>query len=227
MWQHIPSDTDNIRQNYKFKEQDGTSILVSYEPGKGMAVIHLHTPDHAIYKSIICRGTIISETNVHENKSQDLEPILKKYAKILSALPNNDILNTINGNYGILSSLTGSYLSPSDFQESLLLHLQQNIYKIITFPTRSLKYLTSLVQVFFTQKIQRYDITDLITNICIFFGFYRINFDFMQAGVLSIVSTLLTAYYDIFYRRKIPYIPKLMLLCTLNIVSIHLALVFQ
>ncbi|MCB1324229.1 MAG: hypothetical protein KDK35_03335 [Leptospiraceae bacterium] len=215
LWKANPSAQEGYTRNYSTETADGDIISVDFNFARQMVRIALSVAreHHRQYIAVIKSGTVLQERELAGKRSLDLTSRIAPVAGYFRFLPDEMLLRSIGGNYGVplLPDLPGS----SYAREHLPIHPLRQKFQ----PLRSLRrYLTRKreralrprgpVRRFFRRlPAEIWDLT-LGGLLCLAYTWGGLNLTEL-AGYLG-VAGLVCGAWDWVWRQRDPFMPKVL-----------------
>lgn len=212
-WKHIKHIAGDFPEQFFWGEKskqknkkETRSIQVEVNRSQGRVRITCSSGENNSYQCVISNGTVLREKNLGNKKTYNIEKEITSFSTDISSLPDNQILELIGGNYGILTEFLGviqksenkkSSLKKIQTVEELLHFLNQKFQNLIIF-MKDWFHFPSLV-----------DVVDLFFALSFGFWVYQFNFSFLYTGLAMAFASLLTGYIDWLIRNRQPYILKI------------------
>ena len=217
-WKCFSTGSPHFPDSFLVKTEVNDEIRINVNKAKGLLELIVHTNEGQKYKSVISNGVVIEERDINTGKSDYLDYIFNRYSRIISNLEDDYVIRIFGGNYGVSNNDGGgsghhfSLNSNGGFFQNIIETL---INKIVT-------YIQAMAQ-----KPSLSDIFDLTVILSIGYTIFIINYDYLQAGLITAGAAIFSGYYDWLVRNKGPYILKIMCATIIGYWSVYIGIRYQ
>ena len=211
VWKRRSSEIRGYERAIYASLSNGDYLRVDYNLGEKTVRLYAEVvEDHgASYYSVIKNGHIATEKN-SRGKSSNVAERLRERSDEFSTLPNKDVLELINKNYGIFSNNVNNIHEKKSKKEQHQLEREEIKRKYF----RSEKKSSSLGSVIYEsigfKKVGFIDFLDITAGILISaFFFYFNQYNLLTAGAVATIWGIILGVLDIFIRERDPFFLKI------------------
>lgn len=205
-WKHIKMNTADFPETFVLQGLGSERIRISANRIRGLVKLEVSDGRGDRVESVISNGVVIRETDLVTGRVKDLEPVLSRYHREISSLPDDQLLRLIGGNYGVLTEFLGQSrkIIPVIKKTKNWNVLWKSPFGFFKSFARFLK------ELFSTPRLS--DLIEFIFIAAAGFLIYNMNFNFFHAGVAMAAASLFSGLLDILWKKREPYLIKVLLL---------------
>ncbi len=219
-WTYIRGRESDFPELYMLNSPLGDRIKVEVNRLRKQVRITADTRLGNNIQSIISNGVIIKEKDLTTNKYLNLDEYFSDLSLEISSLPDNEVLGIIGGNYDILTEFLGQvkYDDRKTTEES---HWQLLKNYFLRRPRIIYQTLVDYLRSFFARP-SLWDIVDSAALGGLAWSVYQLNFNLFLTGFVTCLAALTTGVFDWLFRRRDPYIIKILLFMVPGVLAIYL-----
>ena len=221
IWKRRPSEIRGYHRTLYLTTEKGDYLRVDYNIKERRVRLYIEDSDEGgnPYYSVIVAGKIVVERNATTGRVAQLFDKISKRSDIFSTITNNEVLKIINRNYGIAGSVLEA---EKDDKEILKKEADRKreieLTKRKYFSDESYSPYIVKTEEKKSSKIDFIDFVDLFIGSLICILLYIYSHNYIIVGMLSAFIGILTGFLDIFYRKRLPYLLKVILFITIGLV---------
>ena len=221
-WKYIQGREGDYPEVY-ILYSDGNRIKVEANKEERKVRIYIETMQGEIIQSSIANGVITEEKDILENEVANLDEEFRHLSREISSLPDGKILRLIGGHYGVLTEFLGSVSTTSGEDAVLLIAI---LKRIINLPFK----LLGAIKRWISTILERPTVWDIIdVGVVSGMGYlgYLQNFNVAFGSFILMAGALFSGYVDWLFRRKDPYVLKVILMLIPAMYILRLGLIIQ
>jgi len=208
-WKRRPSEIRGYERTMYITVGNGDYLRVDYNLGEKTVRLYAEVIEDkgASYYSIIKKGRVSIEKN-SSGRSTNVASKLKERADEFSTLPNKDVLELINSNYGIATY----YISEKKSHKEQFNIEREEVKKRYFKPEGNLSLKSVFYQGIGLKKFEFVDLLDIVAGMLISALFFYLNqYSFLSAGASAAIWGIILGILDIFIRERDPFFLKILL----------------
>lgn len=220
-WRYIHNRPGPYPELYLY--QDDSIGWIKIEVNRLQKVVKLQVDGPESYFSVIKNRHIIREKNLQTGMNEDLDEKFRALRITISSLPDNEVLEIIGGNYGVLTEFLGQAKRIENHDYALINRIWKNqVRRIVDFIQSLRKGLFSLFQLPDWQ-----DLLDIALIGIGIWGIFHINYDLVSTAFFALMTSISSGFIDLFARKKEPYLLKILVFFIPGIYFAYLGYIFQ
>ncbi|MDH5720044.1 MAG: hypothetical protein OEZ13_05400 [Spirochaetia bacterium] len=227
-WKYIKGRGGDYPELYFLDSQKKEQIQIEVNRIKGLVKIFIDTLEgEDSFYCVISNGVIIRERDFKTGKNRNLEKEFAQRHIEISSLPDNEVLRVIGGNYGILTQFLGK--AERKIQPDLD-ELNNFFQKILSHPKKLLTTILNIFNFLYKSCLERpklSDVLDAALAVSLGFAIYNINFNFLHTSLAAFSCSLFSGYADWLFRKKEPYLLKIILITVPSFVLFYLGISYH
>lgn len=204
-WRRRPSEIRGYNRALYVNTEAGDYIRVDYNLKDKRVRLYIEDVEEGgnPYYAVITDGRVTAERNVTTGRSYNLSEKFRKRAAIFSQIPNTEIINIINKNYGIGERETEErerrIQRQQELEETRRRYFRENPY---------VEFGGGITEGEIEKQVRLIDLFDVAVGIVLCFGAYYYWHSFISVGIVSAFFGVLLAVLDIFFRVREPFLMK-------------------
>ncbi len=210
MWKRRDSEIRGYERAIYTTMDNGDYLRVDYNIGDKRVRIYIEVMSEkgAPYHAVVSNGVVTAERN-SAGRSKRVAENIKDRSPEFSTLPNKEVLQLINGNYGISrgkkSKSEKKSLTKSEIEETKRKYFKQTESQKVNPYSDAAWDSTGIVK-----KISLVDLVDLLIGIGLSAILFWINqYSFLALGVGAVFWGLLVGFFDLVIRGREPIFMKM------------------
>jgi len=226
-WLYSKTQNQEFPEEYSIVTPKNDRIKIEVNKFRSIVNIKLKTENNDLLQSTIHNGMIIREKDLITQKPRNLDKDFRKVHWEVSTLPDDRVLRIIAGNYGVYTRTMASLEVKDQNKIQSLLNLKSVLKTKFIDKIKSIrKWVINFIKnIFHFPKY--YDIIDFMIFGGLAYAIYSINFNLFIAGLIAAIGALISGYSDLLFRKKEPYILKIIFLFFPGIFAVYVGFMFQ
>lgn len=220
-WRYIHNRPGPYPELYLY--QDESVGWIKVEVNRLQKVVKLQVDGNESYYSVIKRRHILREKNLQTGSDEKLDEKIRPLGITISSLPDNEVLEIIGGNYGILTEFLGQAKRIVNHDYALIRKLwKKQLYRV-----KSIfhKIRNAILAVLEMPKWQDLLDTALISTGA--WAVFQINYDLLAAASFALTTSIASGFIDMFARKKEPYLLKIFIVFMPGVYLVYLGFLYQ
>ncbi len=213
IWKRRPSEIRGYNRVLYTTTESGDYVRIDYNIKDKKVRLFVEDGDEGgnPYYSVINNGSITIERNATTGRVTSLHDKFAKRAKLISTIPNKEVIALINKNYGI--GVKREKKSNEEIKKK-----KESVRKSELERTRKKYFKSESIHVYATEqttetavrlrKIILLDVVDIVIGVLLCACFYAYTYNFILSGVISAFFGVFTGIIDIYLRGRDPVFTK-------------------
>lgn len=232
LWNVNPSELEDYHRNYSTETPEGDLITVDYNYPRQMVRISLKLAreGHREYISVIKSGTVLQEREVLGRRSLDLTHKFHELDTLFALIPDENLLATINGNYGL--PLQNKLPVGRSYHDLFPVHPLRQRFSILRWIRAYLKNKRAIEQAqagFFRKFIRRLpaELLDLSLGCLLIWAAMQNLLDMTELAGYAGSLALLSGAWDWVWRQRNPFLPKVLTLMAISLGAVYFQIQYR